>query len=141
MRPAINEVIEQDKKQSYWSVFKTLIPKRPSARTYFEDLLSEHKKQVNPNSITDKTTEIINAMDSDNVNRPSHYVGDNGLEVRTVHENFLPRYLMWGVMSACDAYNIIKYVLRAPKKNGVEDLKKAIKHINWIIERMEAHND
>lgn len=30
--------------------------------------------------------------------------------------------------------NVIKYVLRAPEKNGVEDIKKAIHYLEYIVE-------
>lgn len=35
---------------------------------------------------------------------------------------------------------MIKYVLRFQKKNGVEDLKKARKNLDWLIEDMEKAN-
>ncbi|EGL48396.1 hypothetical protein HMPREF9964_1383 [Streptococcus dysgalactiae subsp. equisimilis SK1249] len=37
--------------------------------------------------------------------------------------------------------NMIKYVLRFQKKNGLEDLKKARKNLDWLIEEMEKNND
>ena len=33
--------------------------------------------------------------------------------------------------------NSLKYILRHQKKNGLEDLKKARKNLDWIIEEME----
>ena len=33
--------------------------------------------------------------------------------------------------------NIIKYVSRYKYKNGVEDLKKAMTYLNWLIEKEE----
>ena len=30
--------------------------------------------------------------------------------------------------------NVIKYVLRAPEKNGVEDIKKAIHYLEYVVE-------
>ncbi|HHG7993621.1 TPA: YopX family protein [Streptococcus pneumoniae] len=33
--------------------------------------------------------------------------------------------------------NSLKYILRHQKKNGLEDLKKARKNLNWLIEEME----
>ena len=33
--------------------------------------------------------------------------------------------------------NAIKYMLRFQKKNGLEDLKKARKNLDWLIEEME----
>ncbi|CIO44328.1 gp29 [Streptococcus pneumoniae] len=31
----------------------------------------------------------------------------------------------------------LKYILRHQKKNGLEDLKKARKNLDWLIEEME----
>ena len=31
--------------------------------------------------------------------------------------------------------NVIKYILRSPNKNGIEDLKKAKVYLDWILER------
>ena len=68
-------------------------------------------------------------MNNDNVNNPKHYQGVNGLEVIEVMENFIPK--LEGMKAVCMA-NIIKYVLRHPEKNGVEDLMKA----RWYLDRL-----
>ena len=36
--------------------------------------------------------------------------------------------------------NALKYQLRFQKKNGLEDLKKARKNLDWLIEEMEHEN-
>ena len=33
--------------------------------------------------------------------------------------------------------NVIKYVARYKRKNGVEDLQKALQYLTWLIEREE----
>lgn len=71
----------------------------------------------------------------DNVNKPNHYVGDNGLEVEQVLQEFMPRY-----ENAYVAHRIasaVEYVLRSPLKNGLEDLKKARKNLDQAIEYLE----
>ena len=69
------------------------------------------------------------------VNKPSHYIGVNGMEVEEVLQNFLPKYkdpyMSHRVGSA------IEYQLRAPEKNGLEDLKKARKNLDQAIEYAE----
>lgn len=70
-------------------------------------------------------------MKTDNINKPSHYQGAHGLEAIDVVRNFAGNLtaeqgFYWG--------NMIKYVLRFQKKNGVEDLKKAKKNLEWLIE-------
>ncbi|HEP1865970.1 TPA: DUF3310 domain-containing protein [Streptococcus pyogenes] len=74
----------------------------------------------------------------DSVNKPSHYQGEYGLEAIAVIDNFMGDLAgkaswAWG--------NMIKYVLRFQKKNGLEDLKKARKNLDWLIEEMEKNND
>lgn len=74
---------------------------------------------------------------SDNVNKPSHYQGSKGLESIEVIDNFigdLPGKAAW-----CWG-NAIKYLLRFQKKNGLEDLKKARKNLDWLIEELENGN-
>lgn len=74
----------------------------------------------------------------DLVNHPSHYFGVLGLEVRGVQENFVPKYEKYGAMVVCDIKDSIKYLLRAPDKNGLEDLYKARNMIDHAIEGVKA---
>ncbi|MCW6664535.1 DUF3310 domain-containing protein [Aerococcaceae bacterium NML191219] len=72
----------------------------------------------------------------DNIDMPKYYVGENGLEAIEVVKQFafkLPGALafFWG--------NTIKYLLRFQHKNGLEDLKKARKHLDWLIEEVEKN--
>lgn len=70
----------------------------------------------------------------DPVKKPRHYQGKYGLEAMFVIDNFI------GDLAGKAAYcwgNIIKYLLRFQKKNGVEDLKKARQHLDWLIEETE----
>lgn len=70
----------------------------------------------------------------DVVNNPSHYQGRNGLEAVEVMKQFAPcpEYVEGGYW-----FNTLKYLLRYHKKNGVEDLKKARKNLDWLIEELE----
>lgn len=36
--------------------------------------------------------------------------------------------------------SILKYLLHEREKNGLEDLKKARKHLDWLIELEENHD-
>lgn len=74
---------------------------------------------------------------SDNVNKPSHYISESGIEVLDVIDAFkaCPEYktgFFWG--------NVVKYVLRFHKKNGIEDLKKAEFYLKRLIEELEHGN-
>lgn len=74
----------------------------------------------------------------DNVNKPSHYQGKNGMEAIDVVRNFI------GQLTGVSAFywgNSMKYLLRFQSKNGLEDLKKARKNLDWLIEEMEKEND
>ena len=62
---------------------------------------------------------------ADNVNHPKHYQSKTGLEAIDVIEAFTSGE------DFCIG-NAIKYICRWKKKNGKEDIKKAI----WYLERM-----
>lgn len=62
-------------------------------------------------------------MQNDNVKHPSHYTR-YGVEVIEITKA-LPFCLG----------NVVKYVLRAPFKNGVEDCKKALQYLKWCDRR------
>lgn len=77
--------------------------------------------------------------DNQNVSHPSHYQGADGMEVIDVIRNFTgPHYV--GYLHG----NAIKYILRYEKKNGIEDLEKAIWYLTALKEykeKEEAVND
>lgn len=72
----------------------------------------------------------------DKVNNPSHYQGKFGLEAIDVVRNFMTTEEIRGFYKG----NALKYILREAKKNGLEDLKKARKNLDWLIEEMEEEN-
>lgn len=74
---------------------------------------------------------------NDNINSPNHYVSDNGIEVFDVQEAFI--HELKG-MEASYWCNIVKYILRFQRKNGVEDLKKARYYLDKLIEE-ESNNE
>ena len=67
-------------------------------------------------------------MKNDNVNSPKHYK----LEELDVEVIDVIKATVKDFNSFCHG-NIIKYVLRANKKNGIEDFKKAKKYIEMMI--------
>lgn len=89
-----------------------------------------------------KTPEEVakNIMDKlqggdDKINSPSHYKLD-GISIETIEI----------IKAICNQYNgfsakcigdVLKYLIRAKKKNGLEDLKKARKYLDWLIEEEE----
>ena len=66
----------------------------------------------------------------DKVTRPHHYCGRGGIEpIEFIVSNSLD--FLEG--------NVIKYVFRAPLKNGIADLQKALQYLTWLIEREETN--
>lgn len=65
------------------------------------------------------------------VNKPSHYIGVNGMEVEEVLQNFLPK-----INDGYTAHRLgsaVEYILRSSEKNGLEDLKKAKRNLEQVI--------
>lgn len=70
---------------------------------------------------------------TDNVNHPSHY-NSGRFEVIDIIDEFGKEYE--GADGFCFG-NVVKYVLRAKHKNGVEDLKKARWYLDRLIAKLE----
>ena len=68
----------------------------------------------------------------DTVNHPPHYRSANGLEAIDVIEAFGLGFRLG---------NVVKYVLRAPNKGGVEDLKKARWYLNRELDQLGVPRD
>lgn len=73
----------------------------------------------------------------DMVNHPPHYQSASGLEVINVIEAFTDDLV--GMEAVCTA-NALKYICRWKKKNGVEDLKKAVWYLNKLIDAKECNS-
>lgn len=70
----------------------------------------------------------------DSVNNPSHYQGRYGMQSIDALRNFMTSEQLKGFYLG----NALKYQLRFQKKNGLEDLKKARKNLEWLIEEFEV---
>lgn len=80
---------------------------------------------------------ILNLSESakpDNVNHPSHYQTSSGLETFEVIKAFTED--LKGIQAVYTG-NVIKYICRWNKKNGLEDLRKAQWYLNHLIEEVE----
>jgi hypothetical protein len=73
-------------------------------------------------------------MGPDMVNHPDHYKTNSGLETIDVIEAFTDGL---NGIEAVDTANIIKYICRWKKKNGLEDLKKAKWYLEHLINKKE----
>ncbi len=67
------------------------------------------------------------------VNHPNHYQSSK-FEVIDIIDEFGKDY---SGESAFDFGNVVKYILRAKKKNGLEDLKKAQWYLSRLIDKWE----
>lgn len=70
----------------------------------------------------------------DMINHPPHYTSETGMEVIDVIEAFT--FDLKGI-EATDTANILKYICRWKKKNGIEDLEKALWYTNHLIEHLK----
>ena len=75
--------------------------------------------------------ELREIENEDNIIRPNHYASDKGFEVFDVQEAFIHELRGMAASYWC---NIVKYILRFQRKNGVEDLKKAKYYLEKLIE-------
>lgn len=73
----------------------------------------------------------------DNVEMPKHYLLNNGMQSVDVLRASMTKEAFEGW---CEG-NILKYLLRWRKKNGVEDLKKARVYCGWLIESLETEKE
>ena len=70
----------------------------------------------------------------DVINHPKHYKASNGIECIQAIEATVED--LRGLEAVCTA-NILKYIWRWQKKNGVEDLKKARWYLDKLISTAE----
>lgn len=66
------------------------------------------------------------------VDHPNHYQLMGGVEVIDIIDHILSRADLTPPQDFCLG-NVIKYILRADLKNGVEDYKKAAVYLDWLI--------
>ena len=75
--------------------------------------------------------ELRKIENEENIIRPNHYASDKGFEVFDVQEAFIHELKGMAASYWC---NVVKYILRFQRKNGVEDLKKAKYYLEKLIE-------
>ena len=81
--------------------------------------------------LENETQEIVENSEADNVKSPKHYMlGDLGIEVKDII--FEVTKDMKGKEAVCVG-NILKYVMRARKKNGIEDYQKAYEYLGYLL--------
>ena len=84
--------------------------------------------------LENETQEIVETSEIDNVKSPKHYMLESlGIEVKDII--FEVTKDMKGKEAVCVG-NILKYVMRARKKNGIEDYKKAYEYLGYLLEEL-----
>ncbi len=75
---------------------------------------------------------------TDKITNPKHYKLE-GLDIEAIDviKSVLGKEKFEGYCRG----NVIKYILRADSKNGIEDLKKAQVYLNWEIMSKEIINE
>ncbi|MBW7475936.1 DUF3310 domain-containing protein [Paenibacillus oenotherae] len=71
---------------------------------------------------------------NDNVNQPSHYTAGN---VECIDAIEAATTGLEGIEAVCTA-NVIKYVWRWKRKNGLEDILKARWYLDKLIKQLEG---
>ena len=81
--------------------------------------------------IDEENKKPVTTENNDNIISPNHYTSGKGFEVFDVQEAFIHELRGMAASYWC---NIVKYILRFQRKNGVEDLKKAKYYLEKLIE-------
>lgn len=99
-----------------------------------QSMTEEEWAELGLNSLAPNGNVIVSSPPStNNVQHPVHYGGkDNPYEAINIIEAY--------GMDFCEG-NVLKYLLRYKKKNGIEDLKKAQWYLNRLIENEERRNE
>ena len=138
----IREDLEVNKEYGGWSFISTMLTgeQKISEILFCEDLGVQNKIRLNGKSYV-YTSEMIDwekttALNKATINniKPNHYklnIKGVDLEVKDIMQEVMGKEQYKGFLYG----NAIKYILRAYKKNGVEDLEKARKYIGWLIEQ------
>lgn len=71
------------------------------------------------------------------ISHPDHYQSETGLEVIDVIEAFT--FDLKGI-EATDTGNVLKYICRWGKKNGLQDLEKAKWYLDHLIDHVRKMN-
>jgi len=99
-----------------------------------EDIEGDYTSKIMLDSIEDISLITNCKIDNDMkvISHPDHYQSETGLEAIDVIEAFT--FDLKGI-EATDTGNVLKYMCRWKKKNGLQDLKKA----QWYLEHLIKH--
>jgi len=132
----IGKVVEIDDKGNY-AIIESL-PKHRYEITDFNDFelwTKEIEDKTESMGLNIQSNDLQQRKHKDNVNSPSHYMLGNH-EVKDIVSLVADKYHKGSV-----AHNIasaLEYQMRAPEKNGLEDIKKARKCLDFAIENWDV---
>ena len=94
---------------------------------------------IGEENVDEKINKLMGALEKkvDNINSPSHYKIP-GCDFESI--DIIRARLGIGTPFFLEG-NVIKYLIRAEKKNGKEDYEKARKYLNWLIEEQGSVTD
>ena len=110
-----------------------------NAKAHGYDEVPEVADKDGDDTTTMSFEEVMVLVENDMINQPLHYVGEQGLEVEVVLQNFIPRYE--------DPYvghriaSAIEYLLRSPLKNQRQDIEKAGKNIQQALAYLDMKEE
>ena len=104
---------------------KMIMTEKFNAEKIFDKLMRE---------IVEENEKCVTTENNDNIISPNHYASNKGFEVFDVQEAFIHELKGMAANYWC---NVVKYILRFQRKNGVEDLKKAKYYLEKLIEAEE----
>lgn len=95
------------------------------------DLLHDAEPEHEADLVEVLLNRAKNKPKHDAVSHPAHYIS-GGIECIDCIKAALGEYFMGFLIG-----NVIKYTYRYKDKNGVEDLKKGMKYLEWAIKELE----
>jgi len=93
-----------------------------AAKKYKKSVLKEYYNVDDMKDWWNLDLTEMDKLEDDSKIKPQHYKSNNDVI----------QFCLDNKLSFCEA-NVVKYVVRWKKKNGIEDLKKAIEYINRLI--------
>lgn len=93
-----------------------------AAKKYKKSVLKEYYNVDDMKDWCNLDLTEMDKLEDDSKIKPQHYKSNNDVI----------QFCLDNKLSFCEA-NVVKYVVRWKKKNGIEDLKKAIEYINRLI--------
>ena len=131
----IGKVVEIDGKCNY-AIIESL-PKHRYEITDFNDFelwAKEIENKTERMGLDKQSNDLQQRKRKDVVNHPSHY-NRGKIEAIVIIEQIASAY---PIKVALSIGNTVKYLIRAPFKNGVEDLKKAQWYLNRAIKNWDV---